>query len=110
MDTSRFERLESKVDQVKDDVSELKVDFKIHMVNVENKMNDFASHIQGDNKIINHIEPLLKQLPEIYDLVSEYKFQKQLNARKIEKVKSMTAKLGLISLLVGIAVGISKLI
>ena len=108
-DNKRLERLEDKVDLIKDDVSELKSDFKVHVNKMEDKMEVFGEHITGDQKIINHLEPFLKQLPEFSEALGDYKFKKQLRERREKWIKRTTAVLGLVSLLVGISVGVSKL-
>jgi hypothetical protein len=109
-DEGRFGRLEDKVDEVKTEVSELRTDFKIHVSRVEDKMDIFAEHITGDNKIINHLQPVLKQLPELTGIIQDYKFQKELEKRKSQKRKKAASVLGIASLVIGIMVGISKLL
>jgi len=103
MEESRFQRLEDKVDAVKEDVSELKTEFKIHMAVIER-------HVSSDERIIQKINPLLEKFNEIVEVVEEHKFDKQLNKKKMESIKKWSARLGLVSVVIGILVGISKLI
>jgi len=103
MEESRFQRLEDKVDAVKEDVSELKTEFKIHMAVIER-------HVSSDERIIQKINPLLEKFNEIVDVVEEHKFDKQLSKKKMEAIKRWSARLGLVSIVIGILVGISKLI
>jgi len=108
MENNRLERLENKVDQLKDDVSELKTDFKVHVARMDQRLDRFADHIEGDNKIINHIEPLLNQLPIITKLIEDFQYSEQSKARRNERIKTITLKLTLVSVTIAIIGGVLK--
>ena len=103
MDESRFQRLEDKVDAIKDEVSDLKTDMKVHMATVER-------HVTSDERIIEKINPLLDKFSEIVEVVEEHKFDKQLRQKKMEAVTKWTKRLGLISTIIGVIIGLSKLL
>lgn len=109
MDDRRFERLEVKVDEIKDDVSELKSDVKVSFNRFSDRMDIFAEHIQGDNKIINHIEPLLEKLPEISRIVEDYKFRDELKKRRMERVKKYSYYIGIVGSITGIILTLQRL-
>lgn len=98
----RFQRMEDKIDSVKEDVmavksevSEMKTDIKHHMEKVE-------EHVAGDKKLINEIQPLLARLPQIVEMAEEYRVSK--------KIKDRTVKLlGFVGMIVGILAGLDKL-
>lgn len=102
-DEVRFQRLEDKVDSIKEDLHEVKIDMKLHMQRVE-------SHISQDEKIINHIGPVLEKLPALTQIVEDYNFEKQLKKRKKETLSKWTKRLGLASLLIGMAAGTVKVL
>lgn len=82
MSDTRLDRLESKVDKIQDQVSELQVDLKVHMKLVE-------EHVTGDKKIINEIQPMIQ----------DYYFEKQQKARRAESLK----KAGILAAIVSAA-------
>lgn len=99
---ARFQRMEDKIDSVKEDViavktevSEMKSDIRHHMQKVE-------EHVAGDKKIINEIQPVLTRLPQIIEMAEEYHVSKKLKDR-------FWRLAGGIGLLVGILSGLSKL-
>jgi hypothetical protein len=108
-DDTRLERLEDKVDDIKEEVGEIKTDLKVHTTLVEDKMRVFEDHITGDNKIITHIQPLLQDLPTIKEAVDQFKYEQIKKKKSSEKLKSIAAKLGIVSLVITILIGISKL-
>lgn len=114
MDETRFSRLESRVDEIKDTVSELKANSKVQNEIIKDLKDDFKEHtslvkehVAGDTKIITELQPLLGTLSEIVD---DYSYKKETKRRKMDKIKYYTARLGLVSLVVGVIVGISKLL
>lgn len=109
MSEDRLERLEDKVDGIKEDVSELKTDLKVHMNKVDTEMKVFAEHITGDNKIISHLQPLLDDIPLIKETLEEFRYEKKAKAKLMEKLKFTSAILGITSLSIGIYLGIGKL-
>lgn len=96
IDESRFQRLEDKVDVVKEDVSELKTEMKSGLAIMQD-------HIAGDKKIIDELRPVLVKLPEIVEMAEEHHFSKQLR-RKVMKIGAAA------SLVVGILAGVAKII
>ena len=98
----RFQRMEDKIDSVREDVmavkaevSEMKSDIKHHMKKVE-------EHVAGDKKIINEIQPILAKLPQIVEMAEEYHVSKRLQQKAVKL-------LGVIGIIVGILSGLSKL-
>ena len=79
MDEIRFQRLEDKVDNVKEEVTEIKTDIRIHMSKIE-------EHVAGDNKIITHLAPLLEKLPTIIQVVEDYTFEKRTKEERNKKL------------------------
>lgn len=66
----RLERMEAKVDKLQENVSELHLDFKIHLKVIE-------EHVAGDQKIISEIQPLIQQFKyEQEQKVRAYKYLK----------------------------------
>lgn len=93
---SRFQRIEDKVDIVKVEVSELRADFKVHMIKIE-------EHVAGDKKIINELTPVLAKLPDIVKMAEEYQFSQQLKKRAYKT-------LGIAATVIGVIVGIFKVL
>lgn len=86
----RLDRLETKVDKVQDDISELRSDFKLHLKVIE-------EHVAGDKKIINEIQPIIEQ----------FKFDQEQKTRRYRTLKII----GTISaIFAAIATGIAKLL
>lgn len=101
MEESRFQRLEDKVDDVKQDLAELKIDIKVHMATIEH-------HISQDQKIINIIAPVMEKLPDMVQMIEDYRFDKELKERKMQSIKTWTVKLGLASTVIGIVITLAK--
>ncbi len=106
MDDTRVARIEMRIDEIKDDVSELKADSKLQREVLKDIKEDLktytvevSSHVAGDNKIITEIMPLLKALPEI---ISDYNFEKKKREERAEKLKLYGMRLGLVSATLGI--------
>ena len=108
MSDSRLERLEEKVDVVRDEVNELKTDFKVHQTNMDNRMDLFQDHIAGDNKIITHIQPILERLPEIIETLEDHKAEKIIKKDKELRLKKLATVLGIIGTICGIVFGAAK--
>ena len=98
----RLTRLEDKVDVIKNDVTELKIDMKHLMPKIE-------EHITGDKKIINHLAPVLDKLPALIEIVEKEQFEKMKKQESMEKLRRFTSKLTVVSILVGICVGVVKI-
>lgn len=103
MDESRFQRLEDKVDVIKDEVAELKSDMKVHMAMVER-------HVSSDERIIQKINPLLDKFDEVVEVVEEHKFDKKLRQKKMQAISKWTKRLGLVSVIISVIIGLSKLL
>lgn len=102
MENKRIDRLEDKLDAVKEDVTELKSDMKYLMPKIE-------EHITGDKKIINALAPVIDKLPNLIEIVENDQFEKRKQKEKREKFKTLTAKLLFVSTIVGIGAGLSKI-
>ena len=100
---NRIDRLETKVDDIKEDVVELKTDMKHLMPKIE-------EHITGDKKIINHLSPVLDTQPALIEIVENEQFEKRKKEEKAQKLKTLTSKLMLLSIIVGIGAGVSKML
>ena len=100
---TRIDRLENKLDAVKEDVTELKTDMKHLMPKIE-------EHITGDKKIINHLAPVIDKLPNLIEIVERDQYEKMKKEEKREKFKTLTAKLLFLSTIVGIGAGITKIL
>jgi predicted nucleic acid-binding Zn-ribbon protein len=105
----RLVRLEDKVDQLKDDVADLKTDFKVMSAKVSSKMDKFDEHIIGDNKIINHISPMLDKLPDLIDIVQEYRLEKKQKAERAESLKTWSLRATVVSSAIALIVFIQKI-
>jgi len=109
MDQDRFNRLEDKVDRLKDDVTEVKVGLEVHSKTMIEKMNSFEDHIAGDNKIISHLKPVLEKLPTIVEMAEEHTFRKRQEEDRKKKLASYKAKLTAVSITIGVLLGAYKL-
>jgi hypothetical protein len=99
----KFERLEDKVDALKEDVSELKSDMKIHISKVEDRM-------LIDGKVLDQVGPLLGSLPILTEIAESHHFDKVLKKKRAEDIKFWGSRIGLISIIAGIVATISKLV
>lgn len=99
----RLDKLEQKVDAVKEDIMELKSDFKVHTALVK-------EHVTGDNKIISDLKPILAKLPDIVEIVEDYQFSKQARQRKMQAIADWTKKLTLVSTAIGVIYAILQLL
>ena len=95
----RFDKLEEKVEEVKDDINELKVEFRVHT-------ELMREHVAGDSKIIQQITPLLDALPDLKDIVTEYHLDKREAKKKaqertviLDKIKIVSGILGIIGMI-----------
>lgn len=102
----RFTKLEEKVEKVKEDVSELKLDLKSHIIQSNLNMEVVKEHVAGDKKIINTIEPLLKELPDLITLIKEYQLSQLNKQKRREMVVDISKKVTIFS---GITGGIAAL-
>jgi hypothetical protein len=93
VDDNRLVRLEDKVDQVKDDVAELRTDFRVFSATIE-------QHVAGDNKIIDHIRPIISQLPEVLEIVQEYNLEKRRKAKREASLKAWSLRASVVSAII----------
>lgn len=107
MDDARFSRLENRVDEIKDDLSDVKAEQKITNNNIESlkeymdKHSKLVSkHVTGDEKIITEIAPIIE----------EFKFQQEKRRRRIEAFKVWGTKLMIPSIIIGMLAGIAKIV
>lgn len=114
MEETRFGRLEDRVDSLKDDVAEIKVKQTLTHETLCGLKNDFEEHVEeirnhitGDNKIINHIEPIIGLLPTLSEIAQQYHFEKlkkeeegRLRKENREKIKDVSVKVGLLGSLI----------
>lgn len=105
----RFSRLENRVDEIRDDLSEVKSDSKIHNLfiaeiknEIQNHHKTIKQHVIGDNKIIKEIQPLLAALPELKVMIDDHKFEKEKKQRTFYNLKAWSIKLGIIGTVMGI--------
>jgi hypothetical protein len=106
VDEQRFGRLENRVDQIKDDVAEVKAEQKVQSAtNVEMKdaikelTQAVTAHVAGDDKIITEIHPIIE----------EFKFQQERRRRRRQSLKDLALKLGIPSIIIGMIAGIVKI-
>lgn len=99
---TRFQRMEDKIDSVREDVTEVKTEVQSMKTDIKHHMKKVEEHVAGDKKIINEIQPLLARLPQIIEMAEEYHVSKKLKDRVLKS-------LGIIGMLVGILAGLDKL-
>lgn len=99
MDEGRFSRLEIRVDEIKDDISEMKAEQRVLTHSIENlkltvkdQNETMKAHVAGDAKIINQIKPVIE----------EFKFAQEQKRRRIAQFKEWTLKLGVPATIIGI--------
>lgn len=100
---TRIDRLETKLDAVKEDVTELKTDMKHLMPKIE-------EHITGDKKIINHLAPVIEKLPNLIEIVENDQYEKRKKKERADRIKALTGKLLILSSIVGIGAGLTKIL
>jgi len=112
MDDTRFTRLEQRVDEIKDDVSELKSESKFTKEALQNlrvDIKDFTQqvkeHVAGDDKIVNQLIPILGVLPEV---IEQFNFEKAKKVERNERIKYYASRIGLVSLVVGLVLTVAK--
>ena len=97
------DKLSDKQDKIHEELVEVKSDLKIFVHQVE-------EHVSSDKKIASEIEPLVQILPSLASMVKDHEFKKERSKRIVKKGKMLGMFLGIVSTVVGIAVGISKLL
>lgn len=90
MDDSRFTRLETRVDEIKDDVAEVKAEQKV----LTTGLSDLKEHVKEHTKaVMGHVAGDDKIITEIQPIIEEFKFQQEEKRRAEEKKKARDAKL-----------------
>jgi hypothetical protein len=98
----RLDKLEDKVDAIREDVTELKTDFKIHTALIQ-------EHVAGDAKIISELKPILHKLPDIIQIVEDHQYDRKNRERKMQLIADWTKKLTLLSTAIGVVYAIIQL-
>ncbi len=106
MDEIRYSRLESRVDEIKDDLSEVKAEQKITNHNIEDLKSHMISHTES---VKNHVAGDDKIIAQLLPIIDEFKFEKERKRRRLESLKAWGIRLGIPSILVGIIGGIVKI-
>lgn len=104
----RLERMEEKVDNLKDNVTDLSSDFRQHTTMIEGKLELFQKHVEADSEVIKELRTFSAELPAIKEIAEEFRFKKELEKRTVKKLKRTGAALGLISIVLGIGVSFLK--
>jgi len=80
--------LDDKVDNLKDDVNDVKIDIAEVKSDVkhisekfDNTMSIFREHVEGDNKIVSHLDPIL---PLLASMAKDHDFKKQKKKKRKE--------------------------
>lgn len=115
MDVNRFTRLENRVDEVKNDVAEVKANTIVHgamLVDMKDKLREHTElikdHVAGDNKVINEIAPFMESFKDIKEIIADYKFEKETRKRRIAKIKEYAIKTSLASAVLGLIAAFLK--
>jgi hypothetical protein len=94
------------VDEIKDDVAEIKADQKInssHITDLKEAMKQYVDvtmkHVAGDEKIISEIAPIIE----------EFKYQQERKRRRAESMRYWGLKLGIPATVVAIIGGAVKI-
>ena len=102
----KFDKLERKVDDVKEDVSEVKTEVAKLGVKFEaDVLHSIKNHIEGDNKIINQLSPILHALNE---MVVDHQVKKVNRKKLAEKLVNASKIVSIIGGIVGIVITIYK--
>jgi uncharacterized protein YaaN involved in tellurite resistance len=105
----RFDRLELRVDEIKDSVSEIKADMKIQNHSIEGlkiDLKDYTievkNHVAGDEKIITELQPLFDVLPQLQKIANDHSFREESGKRNIELIKKWSLRFGFILTVAGV--------
>lgn len=94
---SQITKLEDKVEAVREDVSELKSDLKLHIQETRQNMEVIRAHVSADNRIVAAIEPLVKELPTLVEIAKEYHWQKMAKEKKESAVSIWAKRVGILA-------------
>ena len=106
----------ARVDEIRDDVSELKAESKVQRQMVTSLRDDFKEHtnlirehVAGDTKIIKEIQPFFENIGDLKEILSDYQFKKEIKRRKLEKLKYWSSRIGLVGGVIAIIGAFLKL-
>jgi len=105
MSEERFNRLENKVDKVDEKVNEVKLEVSEMRSDIHENIRVVQDHVTSDNKIIEHIKPLVPVIHSLSEMVEDYSFRKKMKYRRMERLKTLSIKVGIIAALSGIVFG-----
>lgn len=86
----RFQRIEDKVDDLKQDVTEIKSEMRHHVKVVE-------EHITGDKKIIKDWKPVVELVPQLKEIIDNHKFEKELSKRRNRMLMTVATVVGILA-------------
>jgi chromosome segregation ATPase len=100
MDDSRFSRLENRVDEIKDDVAEIKAEQKVFTTSVsdlKDQVKDYTeavnSHVTSDNKVITVLERKLEPI------LKDFEYKREREERRTKLLKLWGMRLGVVATL-----------
>ena len=94
-DERRLEKLEERFDDLKDEVSEIKVDLKENLVEMK---SDLKHHLEKTSEMFEKLEPIIR----------DFQFEKETEKRNMKLVKEWGLKLTLFSVFSTLVVGCAK--
>jgi hypothetical protein len=110
----KLDRLEEKLDTLKDDFFEFKTDTKVQLSelkhDLKSHMDMVKEHVAGDTKIINELKGLNVILPSLALIVKDYDYKREQSAKRLKSFKAWSIRLGFVSSVVGLASLIIKLL
>lgn len=116
MDKERFAKLEVNVEDLKDDMKQVKGDvgdMKVSFAKVEGHIDhtqkQVERHITSDEKIITQISPLLDLMGPMAEIIQAHEYKKQKKEERLSKWRTWGLKLGVIGTGIGILVGLTKM-
>lgn len=102
-DERRLDRLEDKVDKVNDKVEAVdKRTIKME-AKLDQHIDVIERHVTGDNKIIDHIQPLIPHLESIAEMAQDHVYKKKLKEERMDKLFVVGNKVKIWGGVVGIA-------
>ena len=106
---SQLSKLDDKVEAVREDVSELKSDLKLHIQETRQNMDVIRAHVSADNRIVAAIEPLVKELPILVEIAKEYHWQKLAQEKKESAISLWGKRLAILASGATLMAGIIKI-
>lgn len=102
MSDERFNRLEDKVDKVDDKVDKVALEVVEMRTETKHQMETIKSHVTQDEKIVNHIKPLLPILEDLADMVEDHKFEKKAKLNRSDMFKKWSIRIGAVTATLGL--------